>query len=85
MSLRRAVIARSCHCEQQGDEAVERLLQGFALRNDGITRNDNTPSDEKRQRLAFQAPQTAITPGIKIIAQMILSRFDLTQPIWPNK
>ena len=93
----------SRHFEKQGDKAVERLLQPFGLRNDGIarndgitrndgiarndgiTRNDNTPSDEKRQRLAFQAPQTAIKPGIKIMAQMILSKFALTQSILPNK
>ena len=75
----------SRHFEKQGDEAVERLLQPFGLRNDGITRNDNTPSDEKRQRLAFQAPHMAIKPGIKIMAQMILSKFALTQSILPKK
>ena len=81
----------SRHFEKQGDKAVERLLQPFGLRNDkiahndGITRNDNTPSDEKRQRLAFQAPHMAIKPGIKIMAQMILSKLALTQSILPNK
>ena len=80
------------HFEKQGDKAVERLLQPFGLRNDkiahidGITRNDSIASiDEKRQRLAFQAPQTAIKPGIKIMAQMILSKLDLTHSKWPNK
>ena len=76
----------SRHFEKQGDKAVERLLQPFGLRNDRITRNDSIASiDEKRQRLAFQAPQTAIKPGIKIMAQMILSKLALTQSILPNK
>ena len=80
------------HFEKQGDEAVERLLQPFGLRNDkiahndGVTRNDSIASiDEKRQRLAFQAPQTAIKPGIKIMAQIILSKLALTHSKWPNK
>ena len=75
----------SRHFKRQGDEAVERLLQPFGLRNDkianndGVTRNDSIASiDEKRQRLAFQAPQTAIKPGIKIMAQIILSKLALT-------
>ena len=69
-----------------------RLLQPFGLRNDLAVRNDLTVSndgitrnDERRQRLAFQAPQTAIKPGIKIMAQMILSKLTLTQSILPNK
>ena len=75
-----------------------RLLQPFGLRNDLTVRNDLavrndltvsndgiTRNDERRQRLAFQAPQTAIKPGIKIMAQMILSKFALTQSILPNK
>ena len=70
----------SRHFEKQGDEAVERLLQPFGLSNDSIA-----SIDEKCQRLAFQAPQTAIKPGIKIMAQMILSKFALTQSILPNK
>ena len=70
----------SRHFEKQGYEAVERLLQPFGLRNDSIA-----SIDEKRQRLAFQAPQTAIKPGIKIMAQMILSKLALTHSKWPNK
>jgi hypothetical protein len=33
----------------------------------------------------FNAPATTTSPGIKIIAQMILSRFALTQGILPKK
>src|SRR6185369_4663702 len=37
------------------------------------------------RRRARQAPKSTINPGTRIIAQMILSRFSFTQPMFPNR